>query len=178
MLIFLPGRYATLLMLVLALCATSASARGVYQQPSEFIDDVFGPQLNTPKLLWLSKEVQSSIKKILGHKYPSLRLRYWQHQDATAWVLEAVGKEKPITLGVVVRNNQIEQLRVLIFRESRGGEIRYPFFTKQFHALSLDQKLNLNGHIDGISGATLSVRATKKVARLALFLHQQVLTTP
>ncbi len=31
----------------------------------------------------------------------------------------------------------------------------------------------LDRHIDGISGATLSVNAMKKMARLALLLHQE-----
>jgi Na+-transporting NADH:ubiquinone oxidoreductase subunit NqrC len=31
----------------------------------------------------------------------------------------------------------------------------------------------LDRHIDGISGATLSVRAVKKLALLALYLHKQ-----
>ncbi len=165
-----------LIALVLALCATPASARGVYQQPTEFINDVFGQQQNSAKLLWLSSELQTSIKQILGHNYPTLRLRYWQHDNSTAWILEEVGKEKPITLGVVVKAGKIERLSVLIFRESRGSEIRYPFFSQQFVNRSLDQNLNLDGDIDGISGATLSVRAAKKIARLALYLHQQVTT--
>ena len=32
--------------------------------------------------------------------------------------------------------------------------------------------MELNRHIDGISGATLSVAAVNKLARLALMLHQ------
>jgi len=167
---------ATLLALVLALCATPATARGVYQQPTEFINEVFGQQQNIAKLLWLSQELQTSIKQILGHAYPTLRLRYWHHDDSTAWVLEEIGKEKPITLGVVVKAGKIERLNVLVFRESRGSEIRYPFFSKQFYGRSLDRNLSLDGKIDGISGATLSVRAAKKLARLALYLHQQVTT--
>jgi len=167
---------ATLLALVLALCATPATARGVYQQPTEFINEVFGQQQNSAKLLWLSQQLQTSIKQILGHNYPTLRLRYWQREQTSAWILEEIGKEKPITLGVLINAGKIERLSVLEFRESRGSEIRYPFFTKQFYGRSLNQNLKLDEKIDGISGATLSVRAAKKLARLALYLHQQVTT--
>jgi len=167
-----------LLALVLALCATPTSARGVYQKPGTFIDEVFGKQQNMAKLLWLSQELQTSIKRILGHPYPTLRLRYWQQDETTAWILEEIGKEKPITLGVAIKAGKIERLSVLIFRESRGSEIRYPFFTQQFHKRRLGQNLRLDGAIDGISGATLSVRAAEKLARLALYLHQQVTTEP
>jgi hypothetical protein len=67
----------------------------------------------------------------------------------------------------------MELLRVLEFRESRGWEVRYPFFTDQFGGIGLRPDLQLDRPIDGISGATLSVRALKKLARLALYLTQQ-----
>jgi Na+-transporting NADH:ubiquinone oxidoreductase subunit NqrC len=35
--------------------------------------------------------------------------------------------------------------------------------------------MRLDRHIDGISGATLSVNAINKLSRLALYLHQQVM---
>ena len=172
-------RQSTLLFaLALACFASPVAARGVYLPPAEFIQASFGQTDKKPKVLWLSAEIQKSIKTILGHNYPTLRLRYWQEQQRTAWILEEIGKEKPITFGIVVNENKIEQLNVLIFRESRGGEIRYPFFTKQFKNLALNQRMELNGHIDGISGATLSVRASKKLARLALYLHNQVTGPP
>ncbi len=104
------------------------------------------------------------------------RLRYWQQDDRTAWILEAIGKTKPITTGLVVKEGKIERLKVLQFRESRGGEIRYPFFTDQFKGLGLDEHGQLNRSIDGISGATLSVRAMKKLARIAILLHEQVMS--
>jgi Na+-translocating ferredoxin:NAD+ oxidoreductase RnfG subunit len=62
----------------------------------------------------------------------------------------------------------------LAFRESRGWEIRYPFFTKQFDQVSLTQKQKLNKTIDNITGATLSVRAVRKLAQLALIYHARV----
>ncbi len=51
--------------------------------------------------------------------------------------------------------------------------LRYPFFTEQFRGTLLTAENQLNRHIDGITGATLSVRALKKLARLSLYLHQQ-----
>ena len=48
------------------------------------------------------------------------------------------------------------------------------FFTKQFDGLRLDRSSVLDGRVDSITGATLSVRAVTHVARLALLLAQQV----
>ena len=73
----------------------------------------------------------------------------------------------------MVNAQGIERLRVLAFRESRGWEVRYPFFTDQFKGVGLTDGHALDKAIDGISGATLSVRALEKLARLALYLHDQ-----
>lgn len=170
--------HTLLFALVLAYVASPVAARGVYLPPSEFIQTTFAQPDKKTKVLWLSAELQASIKTILGHNYPTLRLRYWQEAQRTAWILEEIGKEKPITLGIVINQGKLEKLNVLIFRESRGGEIRYPFFTKQFINLSLNPSMHLTQPIDGISGATLSVRASKKLARLALYLHNQVTEPP
>ena len=53
--------------------------------------------------------------------------------------------------------------------------LRYlSFFTDQFNEIGLTGELDLDRGIDGISGATLSVRALKKLARLALYLHTRI----
>ncbi|MBT8117818.1 MAG: FMN-binding protein, partial [Gammaproteobacteria bacterium] len=94
-----------------------------------------------------------------------------------AWILEEIGKERPITTGLVINEQGIERLRVLVFRESRGWEVKHPFFTDQFPGIQLTAGRELDGPIDGVSGATLSVRALKKLARLALYFHRQVVTS-
>ena len=76
--------------------------------------------------------------------------------------------------GIVINNSQIEQVKVLVFRESRGWEVRHDFFTNQFKQASLKDNNRLDKTIDNISGATLSVRAIKKLAAIALLLDQQV----
>jgi hypothetical protein len=64
-------------------------------------------------------------------------------------------------------------LRVLIYRESRGWEVRHAFFTRQFDQAQLENG-KLDRSIDGITGATLSVEALQRAARLALWLDQQL----
>jgi hypothetical protein len=88
------------------------------------------------------------------------------------WILEEVGKEEPITAGFVVADGRIDHVRVLVYRESRGGEVRYPAFLKQFKSSKLAQDNTLDGSIDGIAGATLSVGAMERMARLALFFDR------
>ncbi len=124
--------------------------------------------------LWLTEKTRAAAKAAVGWAPAALRLRYWQEGERTAWILEEIGRDKPITLGVVIQAARIERVEVLAFRESRGWEIRYPFFTSQFSGLTLAQDGYLSKTVDGITGATLSVRAVERVARLALWLDAQV----
>lgn len=159
------------------LCATPAQADRVYQKPDAFVRDAFGGTAPKPGVLWLDEAVKREARAILGHDYPALRLRYWGAAPRTVWVLDEIGKDSPITVGVVVANGRIESLRVLVFRESRGWEVESPAFVRQFDGARLAGD-KLDRPIDGIAGATLSVRALTKVARLALALHARVTSAP
>jgi hypothetical protein len=153
------------------LFAGEYTGAGVYLDKEQFIAESFAGLTPTAEKLWVDKEQKEAMAAILGHPYRGLRVRYWGAERRTAWIFDEIGKELPVTIGVVVEDDRIVAVRILVFRESRGGEVKYPFFTGQFEQLALDNELKLTGHIDGITGATLSVRAVKKVARLALYMH-------
>jgi uncharacterized protein with FMN-binding domain len=165
-----------LLLFVLIYCALAINvmAKGVYQTPEEFLQGVFTEQVPAAQVLWLSAEDKALIADILSHKYKRMRVRYWQKGHDNVWILNEIGKEKPITIAVHIYQDAIQQLKVLTFRETRGDEVRHEFFSKQFIDARLAKDKTLSQHIDGITGATLSVRATTKVARLALWLNSKV----
>ena len=158
-----------LLFISLILSSLAVSARGVYQTDQDFLTEAFNSSVPKSKVVWVKGELAKMIKTILGHNYAGLRIRYWRDPQRSVWILEEIGKEKPITFGIVIADNKIAAIKVLAFRESRGGEIRHPAFTLQFQQAQLDN-MQLDRHIDGVSGATLSVRAMTVVARLALYL--------
>lgn len=128
------------------------------------------------EIIWLNADLKKEASEILGHSYRGIRMRYWRNLQRTAWILDEIGKEKPITVGIVIDGNKVVRVAVLAFRESRGWEVKYPFFTNQFTGVGLAPDGSLNESVDGISGATLSVRAVTKVTRLALYLHNVVTT--
>lgn len=142
-----------------------------YLSQDAFLSQTFTAPVPEASRLWLNKDQKAEIKTILGHDYHALRIRYWKRDQRTAWILEEIGKEQPITIGVSIQANKIERVDVLAFRESRGWEIRHDFFTDQFKNATLLSSRELDRDIDGITGATLSVRAVTKVARLALYLN-------
>jgi len=148
-------------------------AEGVDQEPEAFIHEVFDGHPPASEVLWITRSLREQITQILQHAPDALRVRYWGEKHRTVWILDEIGKERPITVGLVVDNGRLKTVKVLAFRESRGWEVRYPFFTDQFKDVGLSGDNELDQTIDGISGATLSVRALKKLARLALLLHAQ-----
>lgn len=161
--------------LAVLLVALPASAESVYQQPADFVAAAFDDAPPSPEVLWIDDELRSQANKILYNDLRKLRMRYWRDGDRTVWILDDIGKDLPITTGIVVNAGKIEQIKVLVFRESRGWEVRYPFFTDQFADAGLGRTARLDRSIDNISGATLSVNSLKRQATLALILHQHVL---
>lgn len=166
----------TIFVVAITYSQISLAAKGVYQTPADFISQSFINATPESKVLWLSKVDKSTVAKILQHKFNRMRIRYWQMDNETVWILNEIGKEKPITMGVHIKNNYINNFKVLTYRESRGDEVRHEFFSQQFTHATLNEDHGLNQSVDGITGATLSVRATIKVARLALWLNAKVTT--
>jgi FMN-binding protein len=160
----------SLALLTLALVATAVRGE-VYQEPAAFVAEVFGSTL-APKVLWLTKDVQAQAAAILGHPPTQLRQRYWSEGSKSVWILEETGKEEPITAGFVVVDGHIDHVRVLVYRESRGQEVRQSSFLKQFKEAKLASDNRLDRDIDGIVGATLSVSAMERMARLALYFDR------
>jgi hypothetical protein len=137
------------LSLGILMMSTSAKAQDdVYQKPSAFIAETFGGATPNAGVVDLTKERQAAIKRLIGRPYGASRVRY------------------------VVSGGKIASVKVLVYRESHGWEVRQPFFTKQFRDASLKEDGKLTARIDNIAGATLSTRALTKMAKLALYLDQ------
>ena len=167
--------YFYILIILSALCISNISAKAdeVYLEPEQFLIEVFGTETPESKVLWITKDLKSVTSKIMTHSKGPRRFRYWAKDRRTAWILEEIGKVKPITTGIIIHEGRIERITVLIYRESRGWEVRHSFFTDQFVGAHLIENYELSESIDGISGATLSVSALTRLAQLALYLHEQ-----
>lgn len=148
------------------------AAEIIHQAPAEFLDE------NLPgcqqKALWLKADMKKEVESVLDHSFAGVRVRYCTAAGKTAWILDEIGKTEPITTGVVVDGGTVEQVRVLVFRESRGGEVHREVFTQQYQQAVLGEKNRLDRNIDGITGATLSVNAVNRQVRLALLLDGYV----
>lgn len=169
-----------LISLCLAVSAALAAAGGEagrYLTTTDYLAEAFPDGAPEAATFWVKGELRKDIEGILGHAFGSLRLRYWYDGSSSAWILDEIGKELPITIGVTVTNGEISHVRILEFRESRGWEVRCPFFTDQFRDARLRADRRLDRKIDGITGATLSVGAVTRIARVALLLHDNISQT-
>lgn len=161
--------------LILLLLVSSPGRAETYKTQQVFLTENFAGKVPPVKTVWLRGDLKKQVHAILSHPYGKLRVRYWLSGHKSAWVLEEIGKERPITSGIIINNNRIAKVEILAFRESRGWEVKYPFFLKQFLNAGLKGNNQLDRRIDGITGATLSVRAVRKLSRVALLLHKHVI---
>ncbi len=153
---------------------TGLSAQEIYQAPRDFLSEALDGNIPLARSLVIDDEIRDEAARILRHGYGVEKINYWGDGERTIWILEEIGRYRPITVGLIVSNGEIETIRVLIFRESHGWEVRHAFFTDQFNGLRLDDDNDLTAGIDGISGATLSVNALRNLARLALYFDGKV----
>jgi hypothetical protein len=124
-------------------------------------------------VLWYDTTRRPVAIAILGHPPAAARVRVWHDGQRGAVVLDEVPHSFPITAGFVVRDGRIERVRVLVYRESRGGAVQRPEWLAGLVGRGLTGAHALDGPIDGITGATLSVQAMSRMARLALYLCGQ-----
>ena len=140
----------------------------------QFIEKAFGKKDVSKGKLRFKEEVKTTAQKIMGSKYKKILMRYWIEGNRTAWILNRIGKVKPITAGFIIEDCKVVSVHVLVYRESHGWEIKYPSFRDQFEGIGMQKKLKLDKRIDGISGATMSVNSMRIMTRLALAMNQLV----
>ncbi len=84
-------------------------------------------------------------------------------------VMNEIGKHHEITFMVgVTPAEAVQGVDILIYRESRGGEVRQRRFLRQFRGKSLGDAVRGGVDIVNITGATLSVNAISRGVRKAL----------
>lgn len=68
-----------------------------------------------------------------------------------------VGKSFPITFMIVLNvDGTVRDVEILVYREPRGWEVRFPSFMSQFFGMNAQSDFR---EVNSITGATLSVRA-------------------
>jgi len=126
-------------------------------------------------------ELQASIKNKLGRLTPSV----WEPSYVTftarqngqtigyAVVVDEVGKHRPFTLIVAATPDfRVKDVAVMVYRETRGGEITQRRFLAQYKGKRGADPIQLDRDIIGVSGATLSVQGANRAVHKALAILQ------
>src|SRR3989339_845241 len=112
----------------------------------------------------MTPEEKSSLEKLLSRRlYEDGFKTYIGRKNGTiqgyAIITEEIGKFHPFTFVVGVgTDGKITNIAILVYRESRGGEIAKKRFLYQFMGKSFKNPVRINKDIINITGATMSVQ--------------------
>lgn len=132
----------------------------------------------------LTAEKKNQIEERIGWKFPEEGFEVHIGETGTqvdgyALVQNTIGKHKPMTYMVGVDNKgQVSNVELLVFRESRGSEIRQKRFNSQYEGKTVLDPVRINKDIINISGATMSVRSMSAGIKRVLVLVDEFYLKP
>jgi hypothetical protein len=159
------------LLLILATISTSAFSEEIENKNRFLMSGLDVKELPGHSYIIINEDIRDNIKKILKDTYHLPIIKYWKAGNKVGFVLEAIGKHEFITTGYIVENNKIIDAKVLVYRENYGYEIEHDYFLDQIRGNSVKKNGKLVKSIANISGATLSVKAMRKLSKLSLYLY-------
>lgn len=153
----------------------------VYFTPENAAKLMF-PQSETIKkiLLSLTPNQKALIQERIGWNFPETTFDCFIGEtkgqtDGWAVIQHTIGKHKPMTYMVgVTPDGKISNVEVLVYRESRGSEVRTKRFNYQYEGKDLSDPIRINRDIINISGATMSVRSMSAGTKRALVLVDEL----
>jgi hypothetical protein len=132
----------------------------------------------------LSPERKTQIEERIGWKFPEEEFDVYIGETGTrvdgyAMVQNTIGKHKPMTYMVGVDGQgTVSDIELLVFRESRGSEIRQKRFNSQYEGKTVLDPVRINKDIINISGATMSVRSMSAGIKRVLVLVDEYYLKP
>ncbi len=156
-----------------------------------FLSEDEGVKIMLPKserirkeVIKLSPEKKAQIEERIGWKFPEQSFEVYIGEsgdkiDGYALVQNTIGKHKPMTYMVGIDNTgHVSDVELLIFRESRGSEIRQKRFNAQYEGKTVTDPVRINKDIINISGATMSVRSMSAGIKRVLVLVDEFYLKP
>ena len=135
-------------------------------------------------ILRLNQDQKSLVESRIGWKFPEEAFEVYIGETGTtvdgyAMVQNTIGKHKPMTYMVGVdRKGHVLNVELLVFRESRGSEVRTKRFNVQYEGKSVLDPVRINRDIINISGATMSVRSMTAGVKRVLVLVDEFYLKP
>ena len=167
--------------LVLAVCAPDrlGAQAGVYLTERQAITEIL------PTARWVATDTlrpdsatRANLERSLGRPLLErefvLRRLYAERFLGYSLVTEEKGKYRPITMLIGVDSSfRVAGVRILVYREPRGGEVARQYFLRQFRGKQVGDPIRLNRDVINISGATISVNSVNAGVRKVLALIER-----
>jgi Na+-translocating ferredoxin:NAD+ oxidoreductase RnfG subunit len=131
-------------------------------------------KINIPHKLKIELEKKSQQKFYTDFVY-LYKLKENNKIIAYAVLDNVMGKVQPITFLLIYNLDlKIIDFQIIKYREEHGYEVENESWRKQFLGKSKDSKFLLNDDIDGITGATISVKSLIKGVYKATLLTEKL----
>jgi H+/Na+-translocating ferredoxin:NAD+ oxidoreductase subunit G len=148
----------------------------VYLTKKEALEIAFpGADAIDKERKWLTDEQKTAIAKLSLLEISENRFNFYvgkKDGKPMGYMLidHIVGKSFPITFMTVLNvDGTVRDVEILVYREPRGWEVRFPSFMSQFFGMNADSDFR---DINSITGATLSVRAITKGVKKAVSAYK------
>lgn len=134
--------------------------------------------------LTLTAEQKTTVEERIGWQFPENSFECFIGRsngkvDGWAMIQHTIGKHKPMTYMVGVDpDGEVVNVEVLVYRESRGSEVRTARFNYQYEGKTVFDPIRINRDIINISGATMSVRSMSAGVKRVLVLVDEVYLKP
>ncbi len=136
------------------------------------------------KTVALTPEQKTTVEERIGWQFPEDAFECFIGRsngtvDGWAMVQHTIGKHKPMTYMVGVDpDGEVINVEVLVYRESRGSEVRTKRFNYQYEGKTLYDPIRINRDVINISGATMSVRSMSAGVKRVLVLVDELYLKP
>ena len=153
----------------------------VYLTPEDAAKLMF-PESNSirSEVIHITEDQKQLIEERIGWHFPETTFNCFIGEtkgkvDGWAFVQNTIGKHKPMTYMVgVAPDGEVTNVEILVYRESRGSEVRKKRFNYQYQGKTVDDPIRINRDVINISGATMSVRSMSAGVKRALVLADEL----
>jgi len=148
----------------------------VYLTKKQALDMAFpGADVIDKERKWLTDDQKKAIEKISFVEISENRFNFYvgkKDGKPMGYMLidHIIGKSFPITFMTVLNvDGTVRDVEILVYREPRGWEVRFPSFMSQFFGMNAESDFR---EINSLTGATLSVNAITRGVKKAVSAYK------
>lgn len=175
--IFRKYYYIFLIIDIFFFCPNKIYAGEIREKAEKLILEIYSDSVKILEYKYtLSQPLKLDSEKYARQRFLGKFVYYYEikkEEETVGFALldNVKGKVKPITYMIIFNTDlSIKRVEIIKYREEHGSEVENKFWLSQFESKTIESNLILNNSIDGISGATISVKSIIKGVKRLLYL--------